>query len=80
MITINFSDAISAYLCGALLLVFGLWIFYNYREPHRRLSDDTEKITQCPYCSYVFINQQKSEIFSCPECKSYIMKKDEKST
>ena len=54
MIKINFSSAVSAYLCFSIFLVFVFWIFYNLRR--NGIFNETEYLQQCPYCTYVFFN------------------------
>jgi len=54
MIKIDFSSAISIYLCLSIFLVFILWIFYNYRRDG--ILNETKYLQQCPYCTYMFFN------------------------
>jgi len=54
MIKINFSSAISIYLCFSIILVFIAWVFYNYRKDG--ISSETKDLQQCPYCTYIFFN------------------------
>jgi len=54
MIKIDFSSAISVYLCLSIFLVFILWIFYNYRKGG--ILNETKYLQQCPYCTYMFFN------------------------
>ena len=54
MIKIDFSSAISIYLCFSIFLVFILWVFYNYRKGG--IFNETKYLQQCPYCTYMFFN------------------------
>jgi len=54
MIRIDFSSAISAYLCFSIFLVFILWVFYNQRKGD--ITNETKYLQQCPYCTYMFFN------------------------
>jgi len=54
MIKIDFSSAISVYLCFSIFLVFILWVFYNYSKGG--ILNETKYLQQCPYCTYMFFN------------------------
>jgi len=54
MIKIDFSSAISIYLCFSIFLVFMLWVFYNYHKGG--ILNETKYLQQCPYCTYMFFN------------------------
>ena len=54
MIKIDFSSAVSIYLCFSIFLVFILWVFYNYRKGG--ILNETKYLQQCPYCTYMFFN------------------------
>jgi len=70
MITIELSFAIGLFILISFLLVFMLWIFYNYRESST--FNELKYLLQCPYCTYVFFNYKEKEMLVCPRCKSYI--------
>lgn len=76
MIRVDIVLAISIYLCFSLCLVFILWVFYNFSGRRTSVSDETNDLQQCPYCTYVFRNYQKGEVYICPQCKSYIAVED----
>ena len=69
MITIDINIAIALFFSFCLILVFGLWLFYNLNEDRNK--DMTHNIVQCPYCSHLF-NETRSELIRCPQCKSII--------
>lgn len=71
MIKIDFALAVSFYLFLAIALVCGLWIFYNLGKEYP-LSDKSDYVEQCPYCTYVFFNYRAKQISVCPRCKSYL--------
>jgi hypothetical protein len=73
MIAINLDLAISLSLTLILLLVIGSWLRYTIKEDSSL--KETGDLTQCPYCSYVFIDFLKKEIKICPRCESYIENK-----
>lgn len=70
MIKIDINIAISGFLCVSILLVFTLWLFYNYRRTNT-LTENSE-LKQCPYCTHIFPGSNDSEIDVCPQCKSYL--------
>lgn len=59
MLKINFSSAISIYLCFSIFLVFTFWIFYNFRR--NGILNETRYLQQCPYCTYIFFNYTAEE-------------------
>ena len=72
MIKIDFIWAISFFLSLSTLLVFSMWIFYNYSTDSVKL-DNVKFLQQCPYCTYVFINYEEvRDLQICPRCKSYL--------
>jgi len=60
MIKINFSSAISIYLCFSIFLVFVLWVFYNYYR--NGILNETKYLQQCPYCTYVFFDYKSKDL------------------
>ena len=62
MIKINFSSAISVYLCFSIFLVFIFWIFYNYRR--NGILNEAKYLQQCPYCTYIFFNYTSDAVTS----------------
>lgn len=73
MIAVDLIWAISFLISFALLLVFVLWIFYNFFEEAK--SQDVASsadLEQCPYCLSLFFDYQKSDVKTCPHCKSYV--------
>ena len=62
MIKINFSSAISMYLCFSIFLVFTFWIFYNLRR--NGILNETKYLHQCPYCTYIFFNYTSTAVAS----------------
>ena len=71
MIAIDFSLAISLILSFALLLVFGLWIRYNFTNS-KRIDYQTNFFQQCPYCTYIFFDYRDHGVKICPKCKSLL--------
>lgn len=93
MIKIDFTSAISGYLCFSIFLVFTLWIFYNYQR--NGALDETKDLHQCPYCAYIFFDHSPEKLakmqntneegagsksLTCPRCKSFIDLLDTKKT
>ena len=70
MIKIDINIAISTFLSLSILLVFVLWLFYNYRRDS--LVSELTELKQCPYCAHVFPKDTNSELENCPQCKSYL--------
>ncbi len=70
MIPINFITAISIMISFSLLVVFSVWIFYNYKKSDEL--ENTNNLKQCKYCTYVFFNYKEDDILACPRCGSYL--------
>ena len=75
MITLDFSWAVASFLSFATILVFSLWIFYNYCEV--KSSAAPQEFIQCTYCGYVFwhvdfMQKKSGPYYHCPQCKSYL--------
>ena len=71
MIKIGLINAVAIYCSISILLVFALWVFYNYnKEP--AASDDSLYLEQCNFCTHIFFNYLNKEIVTCPLCKSYV--------
>jgi len=74
MIVINLDLAISLIISITLILVISSW--FRYTKEESRSLKQTKDVVQCPYCSYVFVDFLKKEIKTCPQCESYIEKKE----
>ncbi len=73
MIPIDLVLAIAIFLSISLVVVFGSWIFYNFRNGNGKTpADHVEQVQQCPYCTYVFVSYKQGDVLMCPRCKSYI--------
>jgi len=70
MIKVQFTEAIAIYLCFSIVLVFIVWMSYNYRE--RSLLNHPRFLRQCHYCTYIFFYYRESGSVICPRCKSYL--------
>ena len=71
MIALDFTLAISLILSFALLLVFGLWIRYNFID-NNKIDYQTNFFQQCPYCTHIFFDYRQSGVKICPKCKSLL--------
>ena len=73
MIQVDIVLAIAIFLSILLTVVFVLWMFYNFPGgKEKTAADSVEQVQQCPYCTYVFVNDKKGDVVMCPRCKSYI--------
>jgi len=68
MITVDYDIAIAAYLSFAITLVYGLWLFYTYRD--ERIERGDENLHHCIYCGYPFRNFTLDKVLKCPRCHS----------
>jgi len=75
MITLDLNLSIGLFLTFALLFVFVLWIFYNYKQEDNL--QDIQKMHQCPFCTYIFFVYSKDDIVTCPRCQSLVQKSSE---
>ncbi len=73
MIQVDIVLAITILLSSSLVVVFLLWMFYNFRGgKDKGISDTSDQVQQCPYCTHVFVNYKQKDVLMCPRCKSYI--------
>ena len=73
MIQVDIVLAITVLLSFSLAVVFVLWMFYNSRGgKDNGMSDSSDQVQQCPYCTHVFVNYKPKDVLMCPKCKSYI--------
>ena len=70
MMVIDFTSTISFLLSLYLLLVFALWIRYNFND--KKIDYETSSFQQCPYCTYIFFDSRNSRVKTCPKCKSLL--------
>jgi len=73
MILIDFSLAVTIFICVVLALVFGRWIIYTYNNSDQMvLLEQKEELVICPYCTHIFFDYHKGKVKICPRCESYI--------
>ncbi len=70
MIEINLASLIGILFFTLVLLVFSVWIFYNYNE--EKDLEELYHIHQCPYCTHIFKTASKKSIQTCPNCNSLL--------
>jgi hypothetical protein len=70
MIPVDFTFTICVLISFGLILVFGLWIFYNFND--REVFYSTNNLARCHFCTYIFFTHKKEALLMCPRCKSYI--------
>jgi hypothetical protein len=71
MITVEFTLFISLILSFGLLLVFVLWIRYNFFNS-KEIDDQIHFFQQCPYCTHIFFDYEDRRVKTCPKCKSLL--------
>lgn len=70
MIQVDLFFSIGAYLFLVILLVIGAWIFYT-EGVEDSMQVDSDRLCQCPYCTYLFFDYGNSTLKNCPRCESY---------
>ncbi len=71
MISVDAAWAVSSYIFFGLALVIGKWIFYN-SNGDKEIFERSEFLEQCPYCTHLFFDYQRSHLKVCPRCQSYL--------
>ena len=71
MITVDIISAIAIYIFLIVGLVIGKWIFYNLSEDNG-VYERSEFLEQCPYCTHLYFDYQRSGLKVCPRCQSYL--------
>ncbi len=70
MITIDFSIGFAVLISFILILVFSFWVFYTYSAS--QMIQPMSHFHRCKYCTFIFFTNQKTGLYNCPRCKSYI--------
>ncbi len=70
MFVLDFSVAISVYLCLFIALLLFVWIS-GRREEDKDSATDPKFIHTCLICAYTYINTRGEPITVCPRCGSY---------
>ncbi|MGA2775455.1 MAG: hypothetical protein ABSE81_05280 [Candidatus Omnitrophota bacterium] len=70
MINIDFSYAITFYICLCLCVILFLWVFRG-KVKDKDLFLDPKFIWFCSICTYTYINTKEFNITTCPRCGSY---------
>ena len=77
MIPIDTVWAISLYIFFGLALVIGKWMSYNCNGD-KEIFERSEFLQQCPYCTHLYFDYQRSPLKVCPRCQSYLSVDPEK--
>jgi hypothetical protein len=70
MIIIDLNTAIAVFFSVCFVLVFGMWVVYNFSGEKSRGFTEA-RIIQCPYCTHCFSDHDDA-LMRCPKCKSII--------
>lgn len=68
MIRIDLIWAMAGFLGIGMVLVFVFWMFYNFTEE----KTPGGIVEQCPYCTYIFLNDRPDNAVQCPRCRSLV--------
>lgn len=68
MIEIGFSWFALLYVAAGLLTVFGLWLYYDWRDKHLYERERARVAFHCIKCGQVYSERQRAEVAICPTC------------
>lgn len=69
MLTVNLSVGALIYTVSAIVLIFGLWIYYDVRD--RKLIDAKRRrvVFHCIRCDKLYSAPEGTEVCKCPRCR-----------
>ena len=69
MLTVNLSVGALIYTVSAIVLIFGLWIYYDVRD--RKLIDAKRRrvVFHCIRCDRLYSAPVGTEVCKCPRCE-----------
>ncbi len=68
VLTVNLSFGALIYTVSAIVLIFGLWIYYDVRD--RKLIDAKRRrvVFHCIRCDKLYSAPEGTEVCKCPRC------------
>ena len=70
MIKLDISVALFFYLFFTVILVFGLWIWFDRGSRLKLFKSERRNVWQCSVCKYVYTDENNDEFSRCPRCNS----------
>lgn len=68
MIALEMPEALMLYLGTALLLLFGVWVFFTYKDLRRKRPPVLFGLAVCSYCDFPYLAKTIYAIHRCPRC------------
>jgi uncharacterized paraquat-inducible protein A len=56
------------YVGVGMLVIFGLWLYYDLRDRNRHSAERDKVIFHCIKCSQIYTAPEKTEEAECPKC------------
>jgi len=70
VINLDFSVAVSGYICLLLAALLFFWIF-GRKQKEKDLPLESKFIWFCSVCTYTYVDTKEEVISICPRCGSY---------
>ncbi len=68
MIVVSFEAFVVFFLVAGLLVVVGLWLFYDLRDKSYYDRQRSLRAHHCVRCGALYASRAKTEVAACPEC------------
>ncbi len=65
---LGFEFSVQIYLLIGILIIFGLWVFYDQRDKHLYEAERIRVIFHCLKCGQLFTEKKETEVARCTRC------------
>ncbi len=69
MIVVSLEIFVLTYLAIGLSLIFGLWMFYDWKDRHLYGAERSKIVFYCVKCAYLYSGKKGIEVQDCPQCE-----------
>jgi rubredoxin len=66
--TLDFSLFALLYVAAGLVVVFGLWFYYDWRDKNIYQEVRSQMIFHCVKCGHIYTASRGKEVATCPQC------------
>lgn len=68
MIPVSLATALLVPFLFTMVLLLGIWLFYDLRTLRRPLITNKERIYRCSVCNHVYVDGRDVPLVRCPRC------------
>lgn len=69
MISITLADGFFIYLMMGIGLVFGLWVYYDFRDKNIYQAERAKSVFHCVKCGKIYADKTGVKQSNCPRCQ-----------